>query len=256
MTQIVLITGAAKRLGRAFALHFARAGWDVAIHYGQSAAEAQSVVAEIMALGRRVVALQADLSDEAAVRKLLPQCAEALGVPNCIINNASRFEFDSAQDISYTTLNQHLMPNLAAPVILAQALHALLVNDPAGRQACVINLLDQKLYNLNPDFLSYSLSKIALEGASKMLAQALAPQVRVVGLAPGLTLPSYLQNEAQFAQTHQLTPLGQSSTPEDLARAALFLAESPAITGTTLVVDGGQHLQPMQRDISFYSESR
>jgi NAD(P)-dependent dehydrogenase (short-subunit alcohol dehydrogenase family) len=252
MANIVLITGAAKRLGRAFALHFAQAGWNVAIHYGHSAAEAQALAAEIGMLGRRVVTLQADLADEAAVRQLLPQCVEALGVPNCIINNASRFEFDSARDIDYGKLQAHLLPNLAAPVLLAQALHALLSTCSHSQTACVINLLDQKLYNLNPDFLSYSLSKVALEGATKMLAQALAPKVRVVGLAPGLTLPSYLQTPAQFAKTHQTALLGQSSTPDDLAQAALFLANSPAITGTTLVVDGGQHLQAMPRDISFY----
>ncbi|WP_240001877.1 SDR family oxidoreductase [Parvibium lacunae] len=249
MSKIVLITGAAKRVGRELALHFAAAGWDVALHYGQSGTEAQLLAAQIMAMGRRVIALQADLAQEDQVRALLPQCIAALGVPNCIINNASRFEFDSAVDIDYTRLTAHILPNLAAPLLLAQALHAAV---PTGRQACVINLLDQKLYNLNPDFLSYSLSKIALEGATKMLAQALAPTVRVVGLAPGLTLPSYLQTTEQFTHTHQLTPLGQSSTPEDLAQAALFLASSPAITGTTLVVDGGQHLQPLSRDISFY----
>src|SRR5690606_18578231 len=132
------------------------------------------------------------------------------------------------------------------PVLLAQTLFEA---TPEGAQAVAINLLDQKLYNLNPDFLSYTLSKAALHSATTMLAQALAPKVRVVGVAPGITLVSGNQTEAGFTQAHQATPLGRSSTPDDIAAAVCFAAESPAITGTTLVVDGGQHLIPLPRDV-------
>jgi NAD(P)-dependent dehydrogenase (short-subunit alcohol dehydrogenase family) len=141
--------------------------------------------------------------------------------------------------------------NLAAPILLAQALYEATPNDA---QAVVINLLDQKLFNLNPDFLSYTLSKAALHSATTMLAQALAPKVRVVGVAPGITMVSGDQTPAGFAKAHRVTPLGKSSTPEDVASAVCFLAESPAITGTTLLVDGGQHLIPLQRDVMFVAK--
>ncbi|HWV62102.1 MAG TPA: SDR family oxidoreductase, partial [Oxalicibacterium sp.] len=156
--------------------------------------------------------------------------------------------YDTVQDISRASLDAHMHANLLDPVLLAQALHEA---TPAGAQAVAINLLDQKLYNLNPDFLSYTLSKAALQSATTMLAQALAPKVRVVGVAPGITLVSGNQTEAGFAHAHQATPLGRSSTPDDIAAAVCFVAESPAITGTTLVVDGGQHLIPLSRDVMF-----
>jgi NAD(P)-dependent dehydrogenase (short-subunit alcohol dehydrogenase family) len=138
--------------------------------------------------------------------------------------------------------------NVAAPVLLAQALHDI---TPDGAQAVVVNLLDQKLHNLNPDFLSYTLSKAALQAATTMLAQALAPKVRVVGVAPGITLQSGDQTSEGFAKAHKVTPLGRSSTPEDIAAAVCYLAEAGAVTGATLVVDGGQHLMPLPRDVMF-----
>jgi NAD(P)-dependent dehydrogenase (short-subunit alcohol dehydrogenase family) len=143
--------------------------------------------------------------------------------------------------------------NVTAPVLLAQALHAA---TPQGEQAVVINLLDQKLYNLNPDFLSYTLSKAALHAATTMLAQALAPTVRVVGVAPGITLVSGEQSEAGFTQAHRATPLGRSSTPQDIADAVVYAASARALTGTTLLVDGGQHLTPSTRDVMFLTEPR
>ena len=246
--RAVLITGAAKRIGRHIALSMAGRGWDVAVHFGQSAEHAASLVSEIRALGQNAVALQCDLSDEAEVRALLPRAIEALGPVQCIVNNASLFEQDSASDLQPATLNKHMQVNLTAPLLLAQALHAATAD---GAQACVINLLDQKLYNLNPDFLSYTLSKAALQCATTTLAQAFAPRLRVVGIAPGITLVSGDQSEAEFEKAHQITPLGRSSTPDDIANAVCFLADAGAITGTTLLVDGGQHLIPLQRDVMF-----
>ncbi|WP_394778759.1 SDR family oxidoreductase [Undibacterium sp.] len=246
--RVALVTGAARRIGRSTALAMARRGWDIAVHYGRSAAEADSLVAEITALGRRAVALQCDLLDETATRQLLPRAAAALGSVSCVVNNASLFEEDNALSFGQQQLDRHMRANVAAPVLLAQALHAA---TPTGQQACVINLLDQKLYNLNPDFMSYTLSKAALQCATTTLAQALAPKVRVVGIAPGITMVSGHQSEADFAKAHQVTPLGRSSTPEDIANTVCFVAESPAMTGTTLLVDGGQHLIPLQRDVMF-----
>ncbi len=246
--KVALVTGAARRIGRAIALALARDGWDIALHFHTSSEEAQSVAAEILALGRRVAPLQCDLADEAAVRALLPRAAAALGMISCVVNNASLFDYDNAQDFSSARLDAHMHANLAAPILLAQALHDA---TPDGQQAVVINLLDQKLYNLNPDFLSYTLSKAALHTATTLLAQALAPKVRVVGIAPGITLVSGAQSEAEFLQAHQATPLGRSSTPDDVAASVCYVASARALTGTTLLVDGGQHLISLQRDVMF-----
>jgi NAD(P)-dependent dehydrogenase (short-subunit alcohol dehydrogenase family) len=246
--KVALVTGGARRLGRAIVLGLAHAGWDVAIHYRQSGAAAAQLVDELAALGRRAVALPAELGDPDAVRALVPAAVAALGRLDCVVNNASLFEFDSAATFAPALLEQLMRTNVAAPLLLAQALHAA---TPDGGQACVINLLDQKLYNLNPDFLSYTLSKAALDAATTMLAQALAPKLRVVGVAPGLTMVSGEQTDAGFARAHRATPLGRSSTPEDIAEAVVYAAGARALTGTTLLVDGGQHLVPLERDVMF-----
>jgi NAD(P)-dependent dehydrogenase (short-subunit alcohol dehydrogenase family) len=251
VAPVVLVTGAGRRIGRAIALGMAQAGWDVAVHYRHSEAEAREVAAAIAALGRRAAVLQCDLDDEAAVRALLPRAAEALGRVSCVVNNASLFDYDSATDFSPARLEAHMRANVAAPVLLAQALHAM---TPEGAQAVVVNLLDQKLFNLNPDFLSYTLSKAALHSATVMLAQALAPKVRVAGVAPGITMVSGNQTEAGFEKAHAVTPLGRSSTPDDIAKAVCYVASAPAVTGTTLVVDGGQHLVPLSRDVMFLAQ--
>lgn len=249
--RVALVTGAGKRIGRAIALGLARAGWDVALHYRDSADEARATALEVEALGRRAAVLQCDLADQAAVRALLGRAIDALGPVLCVVNNASQFSYDSAQDFSPALLATHMQTNVGAPILLAQALHAA---TPAGAQAVVINLLDQKLVNLNPDFLSYTLSKAALHTATTMLAQALAPTVRVVGVAPGLTMLSGEQTDSGFAQAHQATPLGRSSDPQDVADAVCYLAGARAVTGTTLVVDGGQHLMPLPRDVMFLTK--
>lgn len=245
------MTGAARRIGRCIALALARDGWDVAVHYRDSRAEALATLRAIEALGRRAIALPCDLADEAALKQLLPAIAAQLGPVSCVVNNAALFDYDNAVGFSQARLDAHMHTNLAAPILLAQALHAATSD---GAQAVVINLLDQKLYNLNPDFLSYTLSKAALHSATAMLAQALAPKVRVVGVAPGITLVSGEQSEAGFAAAHGKTPLGKSSTPDDIAAAVCFLAKAPAITGSTLIVDGGQHLIPLSRDIMFLAQ--
>ena len=250
-TRTALVTGAGRRIGRAIALGLAAAGWDVAVHYRHSEREAEEVADAIRALGRRAVLLQCDLADEAAVRALPSRAAAALGRITCIVNNASLFEYDNATTFLPALLSAHMSANLAAPLLLAQALHAA---TPENEQAVVINLLDQKLYNLNPDFLSYTLSKAALETATTMLAQALAPRLRIVGVAPGITMVSGDQSEAGFAQAHTATPLGRSSTPQDIADAVVYAASARALTGTTLVVDGGQHLLPLSRDVMFLTK--
>ncbi len=246
--RTALVTGGAKRIGATIAMALAERGWNVAIHYSTSAKEANKTVAAIVRLGRRAIALDADLSDERAARGLIERVASALSRPTCLVNNAALFHADGATTITYATFEAHMRLNVAAPLVLAQAMHDAL---RAKERGVVINLLDQKLFNLNPDYLSYTLSKAALQCATTLLAQALAPKLRVVGIAPGITLPSADQTGKSFNRAHVKTPLGRSSTRADIAAAVCFAAESPAITGTTLIIDGGQHLVPTERDIMF-----
>ncbi len=254
--RTVLVTGSAKRLGRDAALALAAAGWQVAVHYRGSASEADQTVADcrlVAAAGALVESFQADLDDEAQVRALVPRVVGRFGALDAIINNASMFEHDNVKSFGYEALAAHLRTNTGAPVLLAQALHQHASTRDASiapRDAVVVNLLDQKLWNQNPDFLSYTLSKAALEAANTMLAIALAPQVRVVGVAPGLTITSHLLSQEKFDQLHRLSPLGRSSTPQDVIAAVKFALDNSSITGTTLLVDGGQHLMKFDRDFS------
>jgi NAD(P)-dependent dehydrogenase (short-subunit alcohol dehydrogenase family) len=243
-----VVTGAARRLGREIALALAGAGWRVAVHYHTSAHDAQDTAAACAQHTPGSACFQADLADEAAARALLPAVAARMGAVDAVVNNASTFEHDDAASFSYACLDRHLHSNTGAAIVLAQALHTHL----AARQAqgVVVNLLDQKLWNPNPDFLSYTLSKAALEAANTLLAQALAPQVRVVGVAPGLTLTSTLLSKERFETLHTLSPLGRSSTAADVAATVRFALENASITGTTLLVDGGQHLMRFERDFS------
>lgn len=251
LPRVALITGGAKRLGRSMALALAADGWDIGIHYGQSAAEAQQTVDDIRALGRRAVALQAALEDAGACRQLIPRLSAELGPVCGLVNSASRFVYDDIQTQTPESLDEHWRPNLVAPMLLSQSLAQELARHPTAPDGVIINLLDQKLSNLNPDFLSYTLSKAALAAATTMLAQALAPRIRVVGIAPGLTLPSYLQDDAAFEYAHRtLSPLGASSTAEDIASSVVFAMKTRSITGSILTVDGGQHLLGLARDAS------
>lgn len=259
---VALVTGGARRLGRAICVELAAQGWDVAVHCHRSVDEAEALASQIRALGRRAAVLRADLADEASTGTLVTNCIAALGTPTCLVNNASLFQYDVATSFSYGSLDTHMRTNVAAPLLLAREMHKALaaVARPAREGAkeeavgVIINLLDQKLDNLNPDFLSYTLSKAALQTATVQLAQALAPRMRVVGVAPGITLMSGDQSEGSFRRAHRVTPLGQSSTPEDIAQAVAYLVRARAVTGTTLYVDGGQHLMPLSRDVMFLTE--
>ena len=246
---VVLVTGAAKRVGREIALHLAASGFDVAVHYRGSKADALATVGDAQALGASAAAFQADLADEAACRALLPAVVAHFKRIDAVVNNASSFEYDTAATFSYAAMDMHFRANTGPAVLLAQALHDHLKG--CIEVGCVVNILDQKLWNPNPDYLSYTLSKAALQSATVLLAQALAPQIRVCGVAPGVTLVSGAMTAAEFEKSHALTPLHRSSTPLDVAKAVRFLIDSPAITGTTLLVDGGQHLQAQSRDVMF-----
>lgn len=246
---VALVTGAARRIGRTIAEALAHAGWDLAVHHRGSRPD--EALAALRALGARAEAFAADLDDEAACEALVPAVAAAFGRIDAVVNNASRFELDDVASFGFAAMERHWRANVGAPVVLARALHRAVTARGDSARGCVVNLLDQKLWNPNPDHLSYTLSKAALECANTLLAQALAPAVRVCGVAPGVTLHSGDMDDAEFAASHRMTPLGRSSTPEDVARAVRFLLESPAVTGTTLLVDGGQHLAPQARDVMF-----
>lgn len=250
---VALVTGAARRIGREIALDLAAHGFDIALHYLSSHDAAEATLAEAWRAGAQAHGFAADLADEASCRMLVPAVIARFGRLDAVVNSASAFAYDDAASFSYATMEAQWRANTGPAVLLAQALHEHV--SVRRRTGCVVNLVDQKLWNPNPDYFSYTLSKAALQAATVMLAQALAPHVRVCGVAPGVTLLSGEMSEAEFAQAHTLTPLQRSSTPADIARTVRFMIESPAITGTTLLVDGGQHLLGQPRDVMFLARA-
>ena len=256
-TRTVLVTGAAKRLGREIALALAKDGWQVAVHYRGSIDDATKTVADCAHLSGSSMSFYSDLTDESQVRQLVPQVIAQMGRLDAVVNSASTFEHDTTETFGFANMDKHFRANTGAPIILAQALHAHILSrqDEAtsatpSPQGVIVNLLDQKLWNQNPDFFSYTLSKAALEAATTMLAMALSPHLRVVGVAPGLTLTSHLLTDEKFAALHKLSPLGRSSTPADVAATVKFALDNQSLTGTTILVDGGQHLMKFERDFS------
>lgn len=244
----VLVTGAAVRVGRALALALAADGWFVFVHHNRSAAEARRTVADIVAAGGKAKAVRADLASARQAEGLVAKC-RARGVQlTCLVNSASLFKLDRAPTATAALFDKHMAVNLRAPLLLSQALARQL---PEGETGVIVNLLDQKLYNLNPDFLTYTLSKVGLQGLTRLLAQALAPRIRVAGIAPGLTLRSGSQTDARFAEQHAQNPLGVGVTVDDLVRAMRFILQTPTYTGDTLIVDSGEHLTGRPRDIAF-----
>jgi NAD(P)-dependent dehydrogenase (short-subunit alcohol dehydrogenase family) len=247
-----LVTGAAIRIGRALAMALAADGYYVFVHYNRSAAEARKTVSDILAAGGRAKAVRADLSSARQAEALVGKCRAGNvrgGVHlTCLVNSASLFKLDRAPMASAADFDQHMAVNLRAPLLLSQALARQLPDDETG---VIVNLLDQKLYNLNPDFLTYTLSKIGLHGMTKVLAQAFAPRLRVAGIAPGLTLRSGSQTDERFAEQHNENPLRIGVTVEDLVRALRFILQTPSFTGDTLIIDSGEHLSGRPRDIAF-----
>ncbi len=235
----VLITGAAKRIGRGLARDFAARGWQVAIHHRNSAEEAQDLVAEINASGHRAEAIAADLAVMDDVARLVPQCCEALGPPTCLINNASQFLRDTLKDLTCTTWDAHLAINLKAPVFLAQAMFNAL---PDGVEGNVINIIDQRVWKLTPEFFSYTISKAGLWTATRTLAQSMAPRVRVNAIGPGPVLPSVHQTSTDFETEVEGTLLKRRASPEEISAAIRFILEAPAMTGQMIALDSGQHL--------------
>ena len=235
-TQAALITGAGRRIGRAIALALSRAGYAVVLHAHASRSEAEKLAAEILAAGGRAAVVLADLADQDAVRKLVPAAA-AFGPLTLLVNSASVFEPDEIESLGRARFERTMAVNLTAPVFLAQAFAA---QAPEG--ASIVNIVDQRVLKPTPRFFSYTLSKSALHDATATLAQGLAPRIRVNAVAPGPTLPSPRQSDAQFAAQAASLPLKQGPSPEDIAAAVLYLAQAKSVTGATIAVDGGQHL--------------
>ncbi len=235
----VLITGAARRIGREIALDLAARGWRVAVHYRKSRHDAERLVAEIKQAGGAAAALSADLGVAEDVDLLVPKCVEALGAPCCLINNASEFRHDTLETLTRDAWHVHLDINLKAPVFLAQAMARHL---PAACEGNVINIIDQRVWNLKPDFFSYTISKAGLWTATRTLAQALAPRIRVNAIGPGPVLRSIHQTEADFAAECASTLMGRGPTPDQIADAVRFIIDAPAMTGQMIALDGGQHL--------------
>jgi NAD(P)-dependent dehydrogenase (short-subunit alcohol dehydrogenase family) len=246
MDGAVLITGGARRLGAAMARAIAAAGYKVVIHARDMSDEAAALAAEI---GAKLVF--GDLADPAVPERIIAEAVRQAGPLFGLINNASRFEFDAVASVTAETINAHMAPNLVAPVLLTKYFAAA----QALERGVVINILDQKLSNLNPDFFSYTLSKAALAAATEMFALALAPRLRVCGIAPGLTMISNLQTPERFEVAWRANPLRRGAAPEDIAAAALYILNTPSVTGTVLQVDGGEHLMRRARDIGFLGDS-
>jgi len=240
LPPIALVTGGARRIGRAIAFALAEDGYAVAVHYNTSRHEADGVVAEIIANGGRAAAVSGDLLDAAAVAGLIPAAVAALGGPlTCLVNNASVFEDDAALTMTGDGYDRHAIVNLKTPVFLAQAFARQL---PAGATGSIVNIIDQRVWNLSPEFFSYTLSKAGLLAANRMLAQALAPAIRVNAIGPGPVLRSIHQTADDFAAECAGTPLARGSNPEEIAAAVRFILRTPAMTGQMIALDGGQHL--------------
>ena len=244
-----LVTGAAKRLGRAMALYLAERGYDVAVHYAGSATEAEAVAKDIRSKGRKAVTVQADLTVEADMQSLVPRATEALGAPlEVLINNASIFEYDTLESATRTSWDRHLESNLRAPFVLTQAFAAQAPDaeiDAAGEpraRALVINMIDQRVRKLTPEFMTYTLAKTALWTLTQTSAQGLAPHVRVNAIGPGPTLQGARQTAHHFARQRAATIMGRGAGPDDIIGALGYFLDAKAVTGQLLCVDGGQHL--------------
>jgi len=234
-----LVTGAGRRIGRAIALDLARQGWAVAVHYHTSGEDAAAVVSDIEAAGGRAVALSADLASEAETEALLPRAAEEIGPIGCLVNNASVFEPDTVETATRASWDRHVAPNLRAPFVLSQVFARALPEDAGG---VIINVLDERVWNLTPFFMSYTVSKAGLWTLTQTLAVALAPRIRVNGIGPGPALPSARQSDAEFARQCAMMPLGRGTSPEEICATVRFLLAAPSMTGQMIALDGGQHL--------------
>ena len=249
----VLITGASLRVGRHLALDLARRGWVVHLHYRSSKEAAEDTAHQIKKHGGRCFLHQADLSDASSAEAMITSLPVHEGVMG-LIHNASLFDLDDADTVSAEMINRHMAVNMTAPAVMTRAFAARIKPHFPNTKGAVINITDAKLSGLNPDYYSYTLSKIAMDGLTTLAAQAYAPHVRVNGIAPGITLRSGDQTDAEYKIAHQRNPLGQGAMLEDIARAAIMILDTTSMTGHTITIDGGLHLSPPNRDVAFLEE--
>lgn len=246
-----LVTGAGRRIGRAIAEGLASDGWHVFVHFHVSAAEADEVVAAIVARGGSAEAVRADLASPAELEGLIARCARPESPLTCLVNSASLFEYDDVLTLTAESWDRHAAVNVRAPALLARDFARAL---PADAQGCIVNLLDSKVGAPNPDFLSYTISKFGLAGLTRVLALALAPRVRVNGIAPGVTLPSGRQSQRGFERAQRMSPLGRGASVDDIVAAVRFILVTDSLTGQVLTLDGGQSLLAPGRDVVFLTE--
>jgi NAD(P)-dependent dehydrogenase (short-subunit alcohol dehydrogenase family) len=237
--KTALVTGAAKRLGRAIALDLARHGWSVAIHYNTSEKEARATQADAQTIGAKVALLKADLSRESETSGLVGRAVAALGPLTALINSASIFENDEWYSADRASWDKHMETNLRAPLVLAQHFARQI---PRSGSGAVVNIIDQRVLKPTPQFISYSVSKAALFWLNTTLAQALAPRVRVNAVGPGPVMKNERQSQADFSRQREATLLGRGAEPQDICDAVRYLLDAPNVTGQMLAVDGGQHL--------------
>jgi NAD(P)-dependent dehydrogenase (short-subunit alcohol dehydrogenase family) len=246
MTKIALVTGSAKRLGEAIALDLARRGFAIAAHYNASKAQAEAVAAAIRAQGGEVELFPADLGDPAEADALLPAVVKRMGAPNLLVNNASIFAFDTIESVTRHSWDAHIAVNLAAPLFLSQAFARHL---PQGVEGNIVNMIDERVWKLTPNFTSYTVSKAGLWTLTQTLAQALAPRIRVNAIGPGPTLKSIHQSDEDFARQTAALPLERGAGLDEICSALAFFLETPSLTGQMIALDGGQHLAWQTPDI-------
>ena len=246
-----LVTGASGRIGAAFVQALAQDGYDVALHFHTKAQDAERTAQEARAHGGRIELLAADLADPAARAGLIGEAVERLGALDVLVNNASLFAYDDFATLEEPQWREHLEVNLTAPVFLIRDFARALAQDGRGAQAVVVNLLDQKVARPNPDFLSYTATRVGLAGLTAPLALALAPNIRIAGIAPGLTLPSQVHPDADFERAQWSSPLHRGPTPDDLVGALRFILNTPSFTGQVITVDAGESLVGRPRDVAF-----
>ncbi|WP_138465079.1 SDR family oxidoreductase [Poseidonocella sp. HB161398] len=254
--SVALVTGAGKRLGRSMALCLGAEGYDVAVHYASSGGEAEGLCAELRAMGREARAFQADLTREADMQALVPAAAAAFGRPlTVLVNNASIFDYDNIRSATRESWDRHMESNLRAPFVLIQNFAAQVpdpVADARGEpvaQGLAVNMIDQRVRKLTPEFTTYTLAKMGLWALTRTAAQGLAPRVRVNAIGPGPTLQGARQSEAHFAAQRAATVLERGSDPDDIDQALLYFLRAKAVTGQLLCTDGGQHLAWQTPDV-------
>jgi len=243
----ILVTGGAKRIGAALSTAVVEAGWHLVLHYNRASEDADTLYQDLVAAGGSVERVQADLASPAEVSSLMDKATKT-GPLDAVINNASLFSYDDSDTVSALEIDRHMAVNLTAPALLTRALYDQM---PAGRQGAVINMLDAKLFGINPDYFSYTLSKAACHTLTQIAAQAYAPRVRVNGIAPGIVLPSGGQTEEEFRRSHKRNLLGQGAQIKEIVAAMHLLLDTASITGEVIILDGGAHLQPPARDVAF-----